>query len=154
MQYMRRNRSNLSYKKRNVSDFGNPIEEKLKSRRKIEKFHKGVIEGKIYFVKLLVEEEGVNVNARDEYKCTALHWASENGHLDIVKYLVESGADINAKDYSGWTPLHVAAWNGRLDVVKYLLKHEADVYSKNISGKTPCDVATPRVRKYLKRYMK
>ena len=29
---------------------------------------------------------------------TALHWASENGHLDVVKFLVEQGADTNATD--------------------------------------------------------
>ena len=28
----------------------------------------------------------------------ALHMATEAGHADIVKYLVENGADVNAKD--------------------------------------------------------
>ena len=29
---------------------------------------------------------------------TALHIASRNGHIDIVKYLIKTGADINTKN--------------------------------------------------------
>ena len=33
-----------------------------------------------------------------------------NGHLDIVKYLVDEGhCQPNSKDNNGWTPLHYAA---------------------------------------------
>ena len=31
---------------------------------------------------------------------TALIWASYNGHIEIVKELINRGADINAKGYS------------------------------------------------------
>jgi ankyrin repeat protein len=34
--------------------------------------------------------------------------ASENGHFDIVKYLVEKGAKIQAKTKDGKTPLELA----------------------------------------------
>ena len=32
---------------------------------------------------------------------TPLHWASDKGHLDVVKALVASGADVTAKDNVG-----------------------------------------------------
>ena len=39
-------------------------------------------------------------------KRTQLLWACENGHLQIVNYLISKGADIEAKDKNGWTSLH------------------------------------------------
>jgi ankyrin repeat protein len=35
---------------------------------------------------------------------TALIWNSYEGHLDIVRFLVESGANLEAKDYEYSTP--------------------------------------------------
>ena len=32
---------------------------------------------------------------------TPLHWAAHEGHVDVVRYLVEQGADINIKECSG-----------------------------------------------------
>ncbi|MBI5237623.1 MAG: ankyrin repeat domain-containing protein [Deltaproteobacteria bacterium] len=50
--------------------------------------------------------------------------ASENGYLDVVKFLVSKGADVNAK---GWAaPLIAGLDKGNLEVVKYLLEHQAD----------------------------
>ena len=44
-------------------------------------------------------------------------WASYNGHLEFVKYLVEQGADIHAEyDFA----LKYARKNKHLEVVKYL----------------------------------
>jgi ankyrin repeat protein len=40
---------------------------------------------------------GWNVNAQAEWGETALHLAAQNGHLEIVKLLLEHGADVNAK---------------------------------------------------------
>ena len=68
------------------------------------------------FFKFIIEQKGIDVNAKDEvyfnnllfqnniwnfFKLfgTALIWASENGHAEIVKILVgQEGIDINAKD--------------------------------------------------------
>ena len=33
-----------------------------------------------------------------------IYAASENGHTETVKLLIENGADINAKDRYGYTP--------------------------------------------------
>jgi ankyrin repeat protein len=60
---------------------------------------------------------------------TALHLAAGEGHLEIVKLLLEHGADVNAKT-AYETALHLAAGEGHLEIVKLLLEHGADVNAK------------------------
>jgi len=58
-----------------------------------------------------------------ELHTTPLHAASYNGHLALVRLLVEQyGADTAAQTADGWTALHCAASNGYLPVVRYLLE--------------------------------
>jgi len=47
-----------------------------------------------------------------------LRKATLNGHLDVVKSLVESGANIHARDDA----LRWAAENGHIETVKYLVE--------------------------------
>ena len=44
-------------------------------------------------------------------------FAAQNGHLDIVRFLVEVGAAKDQADNDGTTPLLVAAQNGDSDIV-------------------------------------
>ncbi|PMD55239.1 ankyrin, partial [Hyaloscypha bicolor E] len=53
---------------------------------------------------------------------TPLYRASMNGHVDIVKLLLEKGADVNAADRDGQTPLYRAFANRHVDIVKLLLE--------------------------------
>jgi ankyrin repeat protein len=59
-------------------------------------------------VRLLLDR-GTDVTAGDNKGNTALHYAASNGHLDVVKTLVEDGgSDIEAKDKNGNSPLLVS----------------------------------------------
>ena len=83
-----------------------------------------------------------NVNLVDFGGNTALHLASANGFIDVVKYLVnELHCDINAKNNSLSTPLSWAAFNGQKNVVEFLLEKGADFDLKNINGKKPSELA-------------
>ena len=55
-----------------------------------------------------------------------LRTAAENGHLDVVRHLVEVGADKDKAMDTGATPLFIAAENGHLDVVLHLVEVGAD----------------------------
>ena len=48
------------------------------------------------------------IHFRDYDKRGALHLAASEGHLDVVKWLVENGCDVNVKDRWGNTPLQDA----------------------------------------------
>jgi hypothetical protein len=72
---------------------------------------------------------GANVNAKDEYGSTALMLAAKEGHLDVVRFLVEHGADIFEKDKDNKDASNHAMDHGHEEVAKYLaeLKSAADL---------------------------
>ncbi|NIM18171.1 MAG: hypothetical protein GTO45_39725, partial [Candidatus Aminicenantes bacterium] len=53
----------------------------------------------------------VNVNKKDEFGRTPLHYAALRGKTGEVQQLLEKKADVNAKDNYQFTPLHYAAKN-------------------------------------------
>jgi len=53
----------------------------------------------------------------------ALHVASTNGHLEIIKVLVEQAeGDVNTPNNYGETPLVLACKKGYLDVIRFLVE--------------------------------
>ena len=62
-----------------------------------------------------------DVNARERlYGRTALMVAAVEGHLDVVRLLVEAGSDANIVDAEGSTALSLARGNNNLDVAAFL----------------------------------
>jgi hypothetical protein len=54
-------------------------------------------------------DEGVDVNTKFRYGTTALFFACDHGHVDVVKVLLDKGADLTLKDsFYGFTPLMLA----------------------------------------------
>ncbi|RFU77696.1 ankyrin repeat-containing domain-containing, partial [Trichoderma arundinaceum] len=74
-------------------------------------------------VKILLEDQRVEVDAQDENRRTPLWCAARNGHEAVVKLLMESGkVDLEAEDEYGRTPLSWAVKNGQEAVVKLLME--------------------------------
>ena len=81
---------------------------------------------------------GRNVNERDADGCTALHYAANNGHVEVLQVLLEQlGADKDAKDVNGATALHWAALYGRVEALRVLVQMGADKDAKDVDGGTP-----------------
>mmetsp|Transcript_35795 Transcript_35795/g.63891 ORF Transcript_35795/g.63891 Transcript_35795/m.63891 type:complete len:214 (-) Transcript_35795:170-811(-) len=64
----------------------------------------------------------LNIDHRDKWDRTALHWAAENGHSEAVSTLIFLGADPFAKDGVGRTGMHLASRAGHLETVKAMVK--------------------------------
>lgn len=66
-----------------------------------------------------------------------LHFAAANGHIEVVKLLLDHGAHVSTTNEGGETPLHYATKGGHTEVMTILLDHGADVSAKGTSCGTP-----------------
>lgn len=67
---------------------------------------------------------------------TALMRAAYNGHLEVVKLLLDKGAKVNIQNEAGSTSLMKAAYNGHFEIVKLLIDKGASVNLKEKHGST------------------
>jgi ankyrin repeat protein len=76
---------------------------------KAEQFQDAARKGDAATVRRLIDE-GVDVNTKFRYNATALFYACDHAHVDVVKVLLEKGAALDGKDtFYGFTPLMLAA---------------------------------------------
>ena len=86
----------------------------------------------------------LNPDGRCAHRDSPPIWhAAQQGHLEVVRLLIEAGADMNAKDaqYHEDTALLVAARGGHLEVVRLLVEAGADMNAANARGATALLVA-------------
>lgn len=87
-------------------------------------------------------KEGADINATDRlYGQTAISWAAERGHLDVVKALYERKADLQIGDQDNWCPVDWAARNDEKDVVSFFLSQEQDGSQRYYKGRSLLFVA-------------
>ena len=75
---------------------------------KAEQLQDAARKGDAAAVKKLLDD-GVDVNTKFRYDATALFYACDHGHVEVVKVLLDRGANMAVKDtYYGFTPLMLA----------------------------------------------
>ena len=95
-----------------------------------------------------------NINTSDKKKHTPLTLACEQGHLDIVKFLVEDKkANVNRKDGKSNTPLYVACQANQRSIIDYLLEKKADINKSANNTFTPVYAAVEKDNLELLEYL-
>jgi len=90
--------------------------------------------------KLLLDSEGLKINARDEGGNTALHYASANGDYSLAEELVSRNADVNILNSTGFNPIHLAALQDNVKLTLLFVKNGAQLMVPTNDGKVPADL--------------
>ena len=85
----------------------------------------------------LIAEHPEHVDARGNWKRTAMHAATIGENADILSLLLEHDADVDSRDGYGNTSLHWAACCGTLGVGRYLLDLGADINARDEYRRSP-----------------
>ena len=104
--------------------------------------HDAAMKGDLQTVKALLEQDPALVNVeKPPNKKTALHYAAQGGHRDVVEFLLEKGAEVSRPNIIGETPLHYAATVESPDVAILLLARGANLNARTERGMTPLRLA-------------
>ena len=88
--------------------------------------------------------ETADLNVADTTGSTVLHWAAEEGNMEVAGLLLEHRADLNPRREDGCTPLHTAAVKGHSALAALLCEHGAAVNPYDDQGNMPLHVAAFR----------
>jgi ankyrin repeat protein len=93
----------------------------------------------------ITKHADINIHTADKW--IPIHFAARDGHVNIIKKLLENGSQIDAAQEYGYTALHLAVHNNRAKVVETLLSYEGialSINAKNNEGKRALDIAFMR----------
>ena len=103
--------------------------------------HRAAITGDIDKLRVLLEENVIDVNSKDNAGWSPLHEACIKKHVECARLLLQHGAEVNAKAENHDTPLHDACSKDAIDIIELLLDHGACKVLKNMDGFTPVHFA-------------
>ena len=92
--------------------------------------------GNHHILRQLLEMRRDFVHARDANGFTGLSLATEQGHREAVRVLLDAGAAVDAQTSTGNTPLMWSAARGHTDLAIMLLSRGADTWLANENGDT------------------
>ncbi|HYL93872.1 MAG TPA: ankyrin repeat domain-containing protein, partial [Alphaproteobacteria bacterium] len=97
--------------------------------------------------------------ATGEDRHLALALASQYGHVEIVRLLLDAGEDPDRYNpvggHSHSTPLHQAAWTGKTEMVRLLVERGARLDLKDVLWHaTPADWARHAGKKEIEKYLR
>jgi len=117
-------------------------------KSKIEQIWDCAESGDLKSIKSIILGENVyplDLNARSLDQWTALHMACNEGHIDIVEFLLkQEEVNVNALTSIKRIPLHLAAMRGHYEIVKMLIEKKAEIDAIDEELYTPLHYAAER----------
>ncbi|XP_076044975.1 uncharacterized protein LOC143027554 isoform X2 [Oratosquilla oratoria] len=96
---------------------------------------------------------GLQVDVRDAWHWSALHYTSLEGRKEAALMLLQAGADINIMDPNGVTPLHIAVYKEDIQLARLLLAKGANpkvaVRSRNSNTERGIERSDPVIKFHL-----
>ncbi len=84
-----------------------------------------IFKGNCEVVESILSQGIININAKDKLGYTALMFAVDYGHKDLILLLLQKGIDVNAESTLNWTALKRAQLYNSNDIVELLKIHGA-----------------------------
>jgi len=97
--------------------------------------------GDLQTVKTILAKDPSKLNATDESKYTALHWACMRAHWDVAKYLIERGANLNVAGGDEGTQINWAVHHDNVEIIKLMVEKGAKLNIRNQWGMTELHTA-------------
>ncbi|XP_070579650.1 transient receptor potential cation channel subfamily A member 1-like [Ptychodera flava] len=106
--------------------------------------HWAVEENHVKYVSALLRHGAeILLNSKDSNDQTPLHYAAENGNLEMLQLLLSNGAKPDVKDAEEKVPLHIAAQYGQRDCAEALTEaNPMQLNEDDIDGRTPLLLAS------------
>ena len=102
----------------------------------------------------VLRELGVKPDQPDTLNQTALYYASREGKLQLIDFLVKEGnCKVNHVDTYGQSPMFYAAREGHIDAIKKLVSYGGDIDLVDNNGQTPIFYAIKGGRADIVEYM-
>ncbi|CAK9295629.1 unnamed protein product [Gordionus sp. m RMFG-2023] len=98
------------------------------------KLHEACVDGKLEKVESLLLKSDINM--KDENDRTPIHIACLNGHLDILKAILQYCPNLDFRDKFGMTPLIICIAYNHPDLAYYLLESGANALVTDDTGST------------------
>ncbi|RSL64486.1 hypothetical protein CEP54_004709 [Fusarium duplospermum] len=91
---------------------------------------------------LLIKRGANKEFAMGSSKRQPIHQATQSGHADFVRLLIDQKVNVDSREEKGWTPLMIAAQEGYLEIVKDLLGAHVNVNAEEKDGATALWIAS------------
>lgn len=120
--------------------YGNPLLHRL--------VHMALDEKDAAMLEVLLQANLIPINGVDAHGRTALHWAVDEGKIDIVNLLLIYGSNVNQLDANNFTALNLAIINNRVEI-QHLLQTFAGNIRKFFVATTTVSIEAMKIYDFL-----